>query len=211
MAFSAALRCLKYAVCCRAGQNCSVRWKNAHHWLGLDYSQVKYIPEWSEEGSTHDTTSAAGIKKFMPAWNYLFRTEPKKYDPAMAAHRANVGFALDVTEKANNAITADLIAKKNEVPKPLTEQNIADLVKNYDYEGKTGVGMLFFITTMDKGKGEEGAWVTFVDMNSKTLLYTTYLTGKIGGNGFRNHWADATFRILRQFATDKNWRAPAGK
>jgi len=65
--------------------------------------------------------------------------------------------------------------------------------------------MLFFIEGMDKETKTEGAWVTFVDMNSKTVLYTSYLTGKTGGVGFRNNWADATYKILRQVETDKNW------
>ena len=174
-------------------------------WLGLDYTQAKYIVSAPSEGNQADQTSTGAIKSYISAWNYIFMTEPQKFNVARATHRSYVDNAISVTGKANDAITRDLVSKNHADFKTLTEQSIADLVKNYDYQGKTGIGMLFFIEGMDKDTNTEGAWVTFVDMNSKTLLYTSYLTGKTGGMGFRNHWADATFRILKAFETDKNW------
>jgi hypothetical protein len=174
-------------------------------WLGLDYTQAKYIMSTPSEGDKTDATNTGTIKSYISAWNYIFMTEPQKFNVARATHRTFVDNAISVTGKANDAINRDLVSKNHADFKTLTEQSIADLVKNYDYQGKTGIGMLFFIDGMDKDTKTEGAWVTFVDMNSKTLLYTTYLTGKTGGMGFRNNWADATFRILKQFETDKNW------
>jgi len=172
-------------------------------WLGLDYTQAKYIAESSESSESPVTNET--VKLYIPSWNYLFLTEQKKFNVARATHRMYIDNALIVTEKANRAIDKDFIFKNRTDINALTEENIADLVKNYDYQGKTGIGMLFFIESMDKNTNTEGAWVTFVDMSSKTLLYTTYLTAKTGGVGFRNNWADATYKILRQVETDKNW------
>jgi hypothetical protein len=78
------------------------------------------------------------------------------------------------------------------------------LVKNYDFQDNTGIGMLFFIEGMSKETGTEGAWVTFVDMKSNTVLFTTYLTGKTGGTGFRNNLADATYKMLLQIGAEYN-------
>ena len=172
-------------------------------WLGLDYTQAKYIAESSESSESPVTNET--VKLYIPSWNYLFLTEQKKFNVARATHRMYIDNALIVTEKANRTIDKDFIFKNRTDINTLTEENIADLVKNYDYHGKTGIGMLFFIESMDKNTNTEGAWVTFVDMSSKTLLYTTYLTAKTGGVGFRNNWADATYKILRQVETDKNW------
>jgi len=172
-------------------------------WLGLDYTQAKYIAESSESSESPVTNET--VKLYIPSWNYLFLTEQKKFNVARATHRMYIDNALIVTEKANRTIDKDFIFKNRTDINALTEENIADLVKNYDYQGKTGIGMLFFIESMDKNTNTEGAWVTFVDMSSKTLLYTTYLTAKTGGVGFRNNWADATYKILRQVETDKNW------
>jgi len=172
-------------------------------WLGLDYTQAKYIAESSESSESPVTNET--VKLYIPSWNYLFLTEQKKFNVARATHRMYIDNALIVTEKANRTIDKDFIFKNRTDINALTEENIADLVKNYDYQGKTGIGLLFFIESMDKNTNTEGAWVTFVDMSSKTLLYTTYLTAKTGGVGFRNNWADATYKILRQVETDKNW------
>jgi len=177
--------------------------KTAITWLGLDYTQAKYIAESSESSESPVTNET--VKLYIPSWNYLFLTEQKKFNVARATHRMYIDNALIVTEKANRTIDKDFIFKNRTDINALTEENIADLVKNYDYQGKTGIGMLFFIESMDKNTNTEGAWVTFVDMSSKTLLYTTYLTAKTGGVGFRNNWADATYKILRQVETDKNW------
>jgi len=172
-------------------------------WLGLDYTQAKYIAESSESSESPVTNET--VKLYIPSWNYLFLTEQKKFNVARATHRMYIDNALIVTEKANRTIDKDFIFKNRTDINALTEENIADLVKNYDYQGKTGIGLLFFIESMDKNTNTEGAWVTFVDMSSKTLLYTTYLTAKTGGVGFRNNWADATYKILRQVEIDKNW------
>jgi hypothetical protein len=174
-------------------------------WLGLDYTQAKFIIPNSSEGDQTQVITTETIKSYIPAWNYLFLTEPKKFDVARATHRPSVDYALSVTEKVNNAINNELVSKNQDDFKTITEENIADLVKNYDYLGKTGIGMLIFIEGMDKDKTTEGAWVTFVDMGSKTMLCTIYLTGKTGGMGIRNNWADATFRILRKLEADKSW------
>lgn len=170
-------------------------------WLGLDYTQAKYIYTNNE---SKDATDSTFKYKYVPAWNYLFMIQGKKFDVAKSIHRASVDNEISVTEKANKAISK-VFTKDQKVFKTLTDQNISDLVKNYDFQGKTGVGMLFFVEGMSKLDDEEGVWVTFVDMSSKTMLSTTYMTGKVGGMGFRNNWADANYQVLRQLEADKRW------
>jgi len=174
-------------------------------WLGLDYTQAKYVGLDTTKGITAPVFTEQFIKVYVPAWNYLFMTEQKKYNVAKATHRANVAYALSVTEKANSALTGNIVATKGAGFKTLAEQDISELVKRYDFQGKTGIGLLFFIADMDKDKKEEGAWVTFVDMKEKTVLLTLYATGKTGGMGFRNNWADATFDILKQIEAYPHW------
>ncbi|MDB4901330.1 MAG: hypothetical protein JWQ63_611 [Mucilaginibacter sp.] len=171
-------------------------------WLGLDYTQAKFIPAKTESGSTHEVTNSQFTQVYIPAWNYLFMIEGKKFNVAKSIHRPSVAYAIGVTEKVNSAIKKDFYTENQSDFKTLTEQNISDLVKNYDFQGNTGIGLLFFIEGMSRPNETEGAWVTFVDMKSKTVLFTSYLTGKTGGVGFRNNWADATFKILKQIESD---------
>ena len=50
-------------------------------------------------------------------------------------------------------------------------------------------------------------WVTFVDMNKKTVLFTKRLTEKSGGFGFRNYWAKIFFGALKDIGDNmKHWK-----
>jgi hypothetical protein len=176
-------------------------------WLGLDYSQVKFIGAPTDYESKSDSlTSEKIIHTYMPAWNGLFTMQQKKFDVAKAIHRSQVNYMVDLTEKQNRQIKRELFTKDSLTFKTLDEQKISDLVKNYDFGGNTGIGMLFFIEGISKAKEKEGAWITFVDMGSKTLIYTSYQVGKTGGMGFRNTWINPAYWMLKQFGEDPQWK-----
>jgi len=59
---------------------------------------------------------------------------------------------------------------------------------------------------MSKGIESMGIWVTFVDIKSKTVLYTKYETSKPGGFGFRNYWAKPLYETLKDMGDNfKQW------
>jgi len=174
-------------------------------WLGLDFTQAKFIGAAADYGKADEVNNERITHFFTRSWNYLFMDQPKKFDVAKAVHRATVQYRIEVTQKVDDTIKKEFFTKDPARFKTLTEQNIGDLVKNYDYQGNTGIGMLFFVDGISKSTSQEGVWVTFVDMQSKTVLYTTYMVGKSGGMGFRNNWADATYKILQAFYTDPGW------
>jgi hypothetical protein len=174
-------------------------------WLGLDFTQAKFIGEPIDYGKAEEVNNERISHFYTRSWNYLFMDQPKKFDVAKAVHRATVQYRIEVTQKVDDTIKKDFFTKDAARFKTLTEQNIGDLVKNYDYQGNSGIGMLFFVDGVSKANSQEGVWVTFVDMKSKTLLYTTYVIGKSGGMGFRNNWADAVYKILQSFYSDPGW------
>jgi hypothetical protein len=65
--------------------------------------------------------------------------------------------------------------------------------------------MMYFVEGMDRGTGEEGIWVTFVDMKSKTVLLTKYESSKGQGSGFRNYWAKPLYVALKEMDLNK-WK-----
>jgi hypothetical protein len=87
----------------------------------------------------------------------------------------------------------------------MDEKKVADLVKKYDFKGHSGIGMLFFVEGMSKGRESASMWVTFVDMKSKTVLLTKHMEGKAGGFGFRNYWAKSFLNVLKSIKED--WRS----
>ncbi|HRO42150.1 MAG TPA: hypothetical protein PL009_04915 [Flavipsychrobacter sp.] len=171
-------------------------------WLGVDFTQLKFIgsaTQWKDAG---EISNSQLRDKYFPAWNNLFINEQKKYNVADAVGRAEVKYALDVTEKANNGIKGDLFSEDPNDYSRLTDQKIAQLVGKYDYQGNKGIGMLLFAESFSKGKEEGAIWVTFVDMNTRKLLLTKKLNEPAGGFGFKNFWAKTLFGALKD--TGKN-------
>ncbi|OJW84937.1 MAG: hypothetical protein BGO69_10355 [Bacteroidetes bacterium 46-16] len=177
-------------------------------WLGLDFTQLKFIgdaAQWKDVGEISDANMR---DKYFPGWNELFVKEQKRYDVAKAINRSEVKYALSVTEKANNSIKKpNFFTDDPNAYSHVTEQQIDGLVKKYDFQGNKGIGMLFFVESMSKGKEEAAMWVTFVDMNKKTVLFTKRLTEKSGGFGFRNYWAKTFNNALKDIDKDlKKWK-----
>ena len=166
-------------------------------WLGIDFTQTKFIGSATQFKDAGEISSAEFRDKYIPSWNQLFINEQKKYDVAKAVKRAEVKYAMDVTEKANNSIKGDFFSNDPNDYKKLDEQKIANLVKNYNFQGHTGIGLIFFIDGKSKSKDEASGWITFVDMKSKKVLLTEYKTGKAGGFGFKNYWAKSFHNLLK--------------
>ena len=171
-------------------------------WLGLDFSQMKFIG--SEAAYKGEVINSEFVGKYIPAWTNFFIIEPRKYNPAQAVHRDSVHFAMKVTENVNNALTKNFFDTNANDFKVLTEKDIDALVKNYDFLGNKGIGMLLIVEGMDKSRKQAGAWVTFVNMDNKTVLYTTFCLGDSFGFGFKNYWAHPWYKILKDFGNNFN-------
>src|ERR1700754_1219542 len=167
-------------------------------WLGLDLSQAKFIGPASQYKDAGEITNDEFRDKYTVAWNELFISEPKKFNVAEMVHRPSVKYALEVTAKANGNIKKEFFGASPNDFRTLDEKKIGDLVSKYDFQGKTGSGVLFFVEGMSKGDAQAGAWVTLVDMKTKKVLLTTFKIGKAGGFGFRNYWAKSWANILKE-------------
>jgi hypothetical protein len=173
-------------------------------WLGLDFTQVKFIgsaTQWKDAG---EITNSELRDKYFPAWNDLFVNEKDRYKVADAVNRTEVDYAIDITEKANNAIKNGFFEEDGNLYQTITEEKVTALVKKYDFKGRKGIGLMFFVEGMSKGKEEASMWATFVDMGSKKVLLTKRVEGKAGGFGFRNYWAKSFNNGLKEIKS--NWK-----
>ena len=171
-------------------------------WLGLDFSQAKFIGPASQFKDAGEISNEEFRDKYTVSWNQLFINEQKKYSVAEMVHRPEVKYDLEVTAKANGNIKKEFFEASPNDFKTLDEKKIGDLVSRYDFQGKTGTGVLIFVEGMSKGMGEAGGWVTMVDMKTKKVLLTTYKVGKAGGFGFRNYWAKSWLNMLKEAKSD---------
>jgi hypothetical protein len=171
-------------------------------WLGIDFSQMRFIGSEAAYKASGELLNSEFVNKYIPAWANLFITEPKTYNVPRASHRDTVHFAFKVTEAANNALTKNFFTENPNDFSTLKEKDIVEVVKNYDFQGQKGLGMMLIVEGMSKATHLAGAWVTFVNMNDKTVLFTVYKTGNSRGFGFRNYWAHSWYNILKDFASD---------
>lgn len=159
--------------------------------LGIDYRFVEI---------TDQTISQQDLlTKYIPDWNDIVLREKDKFDFNKALHRGNVIFANDVAAKVNSKIDRDLHSKSE-----LQESQINNISQDYDLNGKAGVGFILVMRKMDKNEKEASAYAVFIDMASRDILDVRKVSGKPGGFGVRNYWANALGNILEDM--HGNWQ-----
>jgi len=171
-------------------------------WLGIDFSQLKFIGPATQYQDAGEITSAALRDKYFPAWNNLVVNEPEKFKVNDAVNRTDVSYAIAITERSNNGLKGNFFSEDANDYSRLSEQNISSIVSNYKYQGKKGIGMMFVVEAMSKGKKEAAIWVTFMNMDTKKMILTHRVTAEAGGFGFRNFWAKTIMNTLKD--TRKN-------
>lgn len=176
-------------------------------WLGIDYSQFKFIGAATQYQDVGEITNAALRDKYFTAWNKLVVNEPNRYKVADAAYRTEVKYAINVTEKANNALKGNFFSEDGNDFNRLSKSDIARLVSNYNFQGNKGIGMMFFAEAISKGKEAASYWVTFVNMDTKKLILTHQVTATTNsGIGFRNYWANTIVKALKETRSGlKRW------
>ena len=187
-------------------------------WLGVDYSLTTFIgtptnttesfSPWTVVRKTDEgvVTKDEFRESYTAQWNQLFIDEEKKYNVAKATGRSSssVEYAITVCINADKKLTKKEFFSND--PKDFhtkTEADVINAVKNYDFGNTKGLGMMFFVEGMDRGTAEEGIWVTFVDIKSKTVLLTKYVSSKGQGSGFRNFWAKPLYVALKEMNLKK--------
>lgn len=175
-------------------------------WLGIDYSQLKFIgsaTQWKDAG---EITNSELRDKYFTSWNELIENEPNRYKIADAIHRTDVSYAIEVTAKVNNALKGNFFTEDGNEFEHLKESDITKLVSNYNFQGKKGIGLMFFAESMSKGKEAASYWVTFVNMSTKKVILTHQVTANAGGFGFRNYWAGSIVKVIKEMKNNmKRW------
>jgi hypothetical protein len=186
--------------------------------IGVDYSLTTFIgtptnssiafSPWTVVKKTDEGVVSKDEFRdsFTVQWNQLFIDEQKKYNVAKAVNRSSVNYAIDVCINANKKLTKKEFFSNNPGDfHTKTEADVTAAVKNYDFQKNTGIGMMIFVEGMDKGTTEEGLWITFVDMGTKTVLLTKYESSKAQGSGFRNYWAKPLWVAIKEMDLSR-WR-----
>lgn len=160
-------------------------------WLGLDFSKAKFIGD-------EEALRNAGLPGLIRTWNNLLLDEAKKYDVAKMLHRGPVDINFDPVMTHNDALSLNgAMSHDSQKTRRLTEDSIANIVSRYKFNGAKGTGLMFNVETFSKIDETALVWVTFVDMDTKKVLWTRRMEGKPGGFGLRNFWAGAVYKIMK--------------
>lgn len=161
-------------------------------WVGLDFSQAKFIGDRERLGSTSD------VQKLIEAWNDLMIKEKSKFDVAGAIDKPKVEEALEVTKEHNaNLDVTEMFSNDVKDYFRFKPDDIIAIVNDYDFKGLSGLGVMFNVESFSKLNEEGSIWVTFINLGTKEVFFSERMTGKPSGFGMRNYWAGAIYNIIK--------------
>jgi hypothetical protein len=174
-------------------------------WLGIDFTALKVIGD--REAWANKTPN-----EMFDAWNKLMIAEREKYNVEKALHRDEVRYAVDVALDHNAALNVtDLFADVASSEFLLRQNNIQAIINTYNFKSHSGIGLLFIAESFDKTAMRATFWVTFINMDTRQILFTQKMTNPPGGFGLRNFWASPVYAILKKIDKSeyKSWQKSA--
>jgi hypothetical protein len=172
-------------------------------WLGLDFTHVRMV-------GPLGTVDKNELIKLFEDINMVVITERSKYNFEAALRKDEVPYNLEIVTKLNSEIDPNkaIAYASQEEGARLNEEAISVLIKQYNVENKEGIGLVFFIETLDKVREQGTMWVTFFNLSDRNVLFTERMSGTAGGISFRNHWARTVYEVIDQIRNTKfaEWR-----
>lgn len=175
--------------------------------LGLDFTQAKYI------GRAGFMDPVAIKNQHMVSWNNLIEFEPKKFSLQKIFNLKDDQYASKVEDMVTLNKTANVEGNIIADAYEISEDQVKKSVAKYSLSDKSGIGIVYIVESLfkapddSKEKSAMTAWVTFIDLSSKKVLYTEKVQGKAGGIGFRNFWAGSVYQINKEIESKlyKKW------
>jgi hypothetical protein len=172
-------------------------------WLGLDFSEAKFIGDRERLGSESD------LHHLLDALNELMVKEADKYNVAAALKKKSVENAIEVTTEHNAGLDVlSMISSDGKDHVHLSPEGVQNIISQYDFKGKSGIGLMLNVESFNKLVEEGSFWVTFIDMGSKEILFTERVTAPPSGFGMRNYWAGSVNGVLTKIKKKEfdNWK-----
>jgi hypothetical protein len=167
-------------------------------WLGLDFTQVRLVGDLG-------TVSRGELIPLFDDINRLVISESSKFNFEAALRRDKIPYDIEIATKLNSDIDpgkAIAYASSDEQGR-LNAETISVLVKQYKIEKPEGIGLIFFMETLDKVSEKGTMWVTFINLPDRNVLFTERMTGTAGGISFRNHWSRTVYEVIDEIRSTK--------
>jgi hypothetical protein len=160
--------------------------------LGIDFSGAYLV-------APKDTWQVDAVEAWMQSVNDLMLQEPAKFRVANAIGRTSVENHIEIANARNALLnTEELLVFDNQNLNLLKEKDIALIINEYDFKGLSGIGVMFNVESFNKFTGFGNVWVTFINLNTRQVLFTELMQGRARGFGLRNYWAYTIFEIIKK-------------
>ena len=180
-------------------------------WLGIDFSHTKLIGSFEQLQGVLEQSPLDVRNEFFPAWNRLIINEAQKYDVNAMMRRDNMRYEIDMIMRLNALAPIGEMEQYN--APDYTIDDIKKFVDAYNFEGKTGVGIVFINECLNKAREEAIFHVAAINLSTKEILFCERIKGKPQGFGLRNYWAGAIYNVIKQIRNNYygEWKARYGK
>ena len=170
-------------------------------WLGIDFSHVKLIGNFSEFSEAGQKSTLQIRDIYFPRWNKLILDESSKYDFQGMLRLDKLSYDIDMLMDINSKTELKDIESYN-IPN-YSKEYIQEIVSQYKLDIGNGIGILFFAECLNKSKEEAYFHFVAINLETKEILIHERLMGKPGGFGLRNFWAGSIYKIIKDI---KNWK-----
>lgn len=164
-------------------------------WLGIDFSHVKLIGDFSEFAEFGNKDQSQLRDKYFYGWNTLVVNEPEKYDIRKAIRKNDVekdiAMIMDINSKAK------LEGMKTYKQPNYTYIDILTFIKDYTFIDKQGIGILFIAEYLNKDAKQACFHFVVLDMATKDVYIDETLIEEPKGFGIKNYWAGAINEAIK--------------
>lgn len=164
-------------------------------WLGIDMTGAIFIGDREKWGSQSD------IQNTIKSFNDLVESQyDRKFNiAAMLKKKTPVTLKLDITRNHNSELDiSNILSEKSADHIHLRKDGVEQIAAAYNYDGMTGIGLMFNIESFNKTNNEGSMWITFVNMATGEVILTERMTAGPRGVGVRNYWLGAIFEMMEQ-------------
>lgn len=183
-------------------------------WLGIDYSEVQLVGNFSAFGSIAEEKNADQIRDiYFKAWNRLVLIESDKYDVKGMFKRKQIDYDTHMMMALNARSTPTIHPRvnyqKGDQPFKIP---IHDMIDKYDFTGLHGIGVLMIAERLDKNKGWASYKLVAVNLDTKEVILSERICGKPRGFGLKNYWAGSVYQAMKTVKKKKykqwakNWK-----
>jgi hypothetical protein len=166
-------------------------------YLGIDFTQVRVVNDYSATAGDIKGRQFAGI-------NQLMLSEQKKFDWQKALSKTNFSTDISLVMAQNEKTDESKIMSTNTADETrLKAEDIEKLVKQYNFAGKKGFGMIVFMEALSKTHENGTMWVTFINLETKKVVLTERMIGKAQGFGFRNYYSYTVYKVIQEVKKNK--------